>query len=145
NFFNPKAGLTYKINNQSQAYFSYARANREPNRTDYENGNPKPEKLNDFEMGWRFASQKLSLNVNGYYMRYKDQLVLTGALNDVGAAIRENSGDSYRLGLEIDGTWQFAKKWQINPSVTLSSNKNSDYKAQINGEMVNLGDTNISF
>ena len=145
NFFNPKAGLTYKINNQSQAYFSYARANREPNRTDYENGSPKPEKLNDFEMGWRFASPKLSLNVNGYYMRYKDQLVLTGALNDVGAAIRENSGDSYRLGLEIDGTWQFAKKWQINPSVTLSSNKNIDYKAQIDGEVVNLGNTNISF
>lgn len=145
NFFNPKAGLTYKINPNNQTYFSYARAHREPNRTDYENGNPKPEKLNDFEIGWRYASEKLSLNVNGYYMLYKDQLVLTGALNDVGAAIRENSGDSYRLGLEIDGTWQFAKKWQINPSVTLSSNKNSDYKAQINGEMVNLGDTNISF
>lgn len=144
-FFNPKAGLTYKIDLNSQAYFSYARAHREPNRTDYENGNPKPEKLNDFEIGWRYASEKLSLNVNGYYMLYKDQLVLTGALNDVGSAIRENSGDSYRLGLEIDGMWRFAKKWQINPSVTFSSNKNVDYKAQINGEMKNLGNTNISF
>lgn len=145
NFFNPKAGLTYKINPNSQAYFSYARAHREPNRTDYESGNPKPEQLNDFELGYRFGSQKLSVNINGYYMLYKDQLVLTGAMNDVGAAIRENSGNSYRLGLEIDGMWRFAEKWQINPSITLSSNKNVDYKAQIDGEMVNLGNTNISF
>lgn len=145
NFFNPKAGLTYNINPNSQAYFSYARAHREPNRTDYESGNPKPEQLNDFELGYRFGSEKLALNINGYYMLYKDQLVLTGALNDVGAAIRENSGNSYRLGIEIDGTWRFADKWQINPSVTLSSNKNVDYKAQINGELVDLGNTNISF
>lgn len=145
NFLNPKAGITYKINDISSAYFSYARATREPNRTDYENGNPKPEKLNDFELGWRYASEKLAVNVNGYYMMYKDQLVLTGALNDVGAAMRENSGDSYRLGLEVDGTWQFAPKWLLNPSVTLSTNKNTDYKAEINGSLVNLGNTNISF
>src|SRR5690554_7091944 len=81
NFFNPKAGLTYKIDQSSQAYFSYARANREPNRVDYESGNPKPEQLDDFELGWRYGSEKLSLNINGYYMLYKDQLVLTGALD----------------------------------------------------------------
>ncbi|WCM43511.1 TonB-dependent receptor [Flavobacterium sp. CBA20B-1] len=145
NFFNPKAGITYKMNDSSSAYFSYARANREPNRSDYENGNPRPEKLNDFELGWRYASQKLAVNVNGYYMLYKDQLVLTGALNDVGAALRENSGNSYRLGIEIDGSWQFAPKWLINPNITLSSNKNIDYKAQIDGSLVHLGNTNISF
>lgn len=145
NFFNPKAGLTYKIDRNNQAYFSFARAHREPNRTDYENGSPKPEQLNDFELGYRFGSEKLSVNINGYYMLYKDQLVLTGALSDVGAGIRENSGNSYRLGIEIDGTWNFLPEWQINPSVTFSSNKNVDYKAQINGEMVNLGNTNISF
>lgn len=145
NFFNPKAGITYKIDDASSAYFSYARANREPNRNDYENGNPRPEKLNDFELGWRYASQKLAVNVNGYYMLYKDQLVLTGALNDVGAALRENSGNSYRLGIEIDGSWQFAPKWLINPNVTLSSNKNTDYKAEIDGSLVHLGNTNISF
>lgn len=145
NFFNPKAGITYKINNKQNSYFSYARANREPNRTDYENGNPRPEKLNDFELGWRYNNSNISVNVNAYYMHYKDQLVLTGALNDVGAALRENSGNSYRLGLEFDGTWRFLPKWQINPSVTISSNKNIDFKSQINGTMVNLGNTNISF
>jgi len=60
-FFNPKAGLTYTLNSNENLYFSYARANREPNRTDYENGNPRPEKLNDFELGWRFATSKHSL------------------------------------------------------------------------------------
>ena len=145
NFFNPKAGITYKIDDASSAYFSYARAHREPNRNDYENGNPRPEKLNDFELGWRYASEKLAVNINGYYMLYKDQLVLTGALNDVGAALRENSGNSYRLGIEIDGSWQFAPKWLINPNVTLSSNKNIDYKTEIDGSLVNLGNTNISF
>lgn len=145
NFFNPKAGLTYKIDPKSLAYFSFARAHREPNRTDYESGNPKPEQLNDFEMGWRYSTEKLIVNINGYYMLYKDQLVLTGSLNDVGAAVRENSGKSYRLGIEIDGMWRFANKWQINPSVTLSSNKNVDYKTQINGKLVNLDNTNISF
>lgn len=62
-------------------YVSYARAQREPNRNDYEEGNPKPEKLNDFELGWRYASGNVKLNTNAYYMRYKDQLVLTGGLN----------------------------------------------------------------
>ena len=59
NFFNPKAGVTYELNKMNSLYFSYARANSEPNRTDYENGSPKPEKLNDFELGWRYLSDKI--------------------------------------------------------------------------------------
>src|SRR5690606_15330152 len=99
-FFNPKAGITYYVNDTQSLYFSYARANREPNRDDYENGNPKPETLNDFELGWRLNKENFKLILNGYYMRYQNQLVLPGALNDVGAPVRENSGDSYRLGIE---------------------------------------------
>ena len=105
NFFNPKAGLTYTLNNQNNIYFSYARANREPRRDDYENGSSKPETLNDFELGWRYTTVKTRMSINGYYMRYKDQLVLTGALNDVGAPVYTNSGDSYRLGIEADATF----------------------------------------
>jgi iron complex outermembrane receptor protein len=71
NFFNPKAGLNYNFNAKNALYLSYARANREPNRTDYEGGNTKPEKLNDFELGWRFASNKVQFNSNVYYMAYK--------------------------------------------------------------------------
>lgn len=144
-FFNPKAGLTFMVNDNNNLYFSYARANREPRRDDYENGSFKPEKLNDFELGWRFASSNTSLNVNGYYMRYKNQLVLTGALNDVGAPVYTNSGDSYRLGLEIDATVYISDKFIIRPNLALSSNKNIDFYSEVDGTLQNLGDTNIAF
>lgn len=144
-FFNPKAGITYVVNDENNIYFSYARANREPNRSDYESGNPKPEKLNDFELGWRYNSPKTKLNVNGYYMRYKDQLVLTGALNDVGAPIRQNSGESYRLGLEIDATLFVAEKWIFRPNITVSANKNEDFVFQRDGVLEKLGNTDIAF
>lgn len=144
-FFNPKAGLNYALNTKSTLYFSYARANREPNRDDYENGSPKPERLDDFELGWRYVSEKMKWNVNGYYMKYHDQLVLTGALNDVGSPVRENSGNSYRLGIEIDGTLQLSKKWIIQPNVTLSQSKNQDFYFNRDGVLQNLGDTNIAF
>jgi len=145
NFFNPKAGVTYKLNDINSLYFSYARANREPNRTDYENGSPKPEKLNDFELGWRYLSDKIKLNANGYYMKYQDQLVLTGELNDVGAPIRTNSGDSYRVGIELDATIQLSEKWLLQPNVTLSQNKNKDFYFTRDGVLQNLGDTKIAF
>ncbi|MWB95676.1 TonB-dependent receptor [Flavobacterium sp. GA093] len=145
NFFNPKAGLNYELNQQNTLYFSYARANREPNRTDYEGGNVKPEKLNDFELGWRFNTEKFQLNTNFYYMGYKDQLVLTGELNDVGAPLRANSGDSYRLGLEIDATIQLSEKWFLQPNITLSQNKNEDFYFTRDGVLTNLGETTIAF
>ena len=125
-FFNPKAGLNYEINEKNTLYFSYARANREPNRTDYEGGNVKPEKLNDFELGWRFNSEKFQLNSNFYYMGYKDQLILTGRLDDVGAPIRANTEKSYRLGFEVDATIKLSDKFLLRPNFTLSSNKNVD-------------------
>ncbi|WP_281337087.1 TonB-dependent receptor [Flavobacterium eburneipallidum] len=145
NFFNPKAGLTFDINPNNALYFSYARANREPNRTDYEGGNVKPEKLNDFELGWRYKSAKFQVNSNLYYMKYKDQLVLTGGLNDVGSPIRTNSGDSYRLGLELDATWKISEQWFLQPNITLSQNKNKDFYFARDGVLQNLGETNIAF
>ncbi|TRX38568.1 TonB-dependent receptor [Flavobacterium sp. ZT3R18] len=145
NFFNPKAGVTYELNEINSLYFSYARANREPNRTDYENGSPKPEKLNDFELGWRYLSDKIKLNANAYYMKYQDQLVLTGELNDVGSTIRTNSGDSYRLGVELDATLQLSEKWVLQPNVTLSQNKNNDFYFTRDGVLQNLGNTNIAY
>ncbi|MEP6803547.1 MAG: TonB-dependent receptor, partial [Flavobacterium sp.] len=126
NFFNPKAGLNYEINQKNTLYFSYARANREPNRTDYEGGNVKPEKLNDFELGWRLNSEKFQLTSNFYYMAYKDQLILTGTLDDVGAPIRSNTDKSYRLGFEVDATIKLSDKFILRPNFTLSSNKNVD-------------------
>jgi iron complex outermembrane receptor protein len=146
NFFNPKAGLTFDVNEKNALYFSYARANREPNRTDYEGGSGvRPEKLNDYELGWRLKSKTIQVNSNLYYMKYKDQLVLTGELDDVGSPIRKNSGDSYRFGLEVDAKIQFAEKWSISPNFTLSSNKNVDFVSDASGSLENLGNTNIAY
>ncbi|GGE98330.1 TonB-dependent receptor [Flavobacterium limi] len=140
-FFNPKAGLNFEINQKNTLYFSYARANREPNRTDYEGGNVKPEKLNDFELGWRFNSEKFQLNSNLYYMRYKDQLILTGTLDDVGNPIRSNTDKSYRLGLEVDATIKLSDKFIVRPNFTVSSNKNVD----LDVEGQNYGTTDIAY
>ncbi|MEM8999390.1 MAG: TonB-dependent receptor [Bacteroidota bacterium] len=144
-FFNPKAGVTFDLNRNHNFYFSYARANREPNRNDYENGNPKSERLNDFELGWRYVSPEIQVNTNVYYMRYKDQLVLTGALNDVGAPLRANVGDSYRLGLEVDANIRLNRKLQWSPNIALSDNRNIDFIFQRDGVLQNLGNTNIAY
>ncbi|SDK87852.1 iron complex outermembrane recepter protein [Salinimicrobium catena] len=144
-FFNPKAGMTYEISDANQLYFSFARAHREPNRSDYENGNPEPEELNDYELGWRFKTQAVQINTNLYYMDYQNQLVLTGELNDVGAPIRRNSGSSYRAGLEVDAAVKFSDKFTWRPNVAISRNKNDEWFANWDGELRSFGKTDISY
>lgn len=146
-FFNPKFGLTYNLNANNNLYASFAVANREPNRNDFENGVSTPETLNDLELGWRLNNGKVKLNTNIYYMDYKNQLVLTGALDDVGAPVRETSGSSYRLGLEIDADIRFSDKFSWKPNAAFSTNKNRDFfvtrDGNTNPEL--LGNTDISF
>jgi iron complex outermembrane receptor protein len=145
-FFNPKAGITFELNPNNNLYFSYARANREPNRTDFEsNKSIEPEQLNDFELGWRYKKNNLSLNANAYYMLYNEQLVLSGQLDDVGNPIRTNSGESYRLGLELEAVIPVFSKLTLQPNATLSSNKNKETIISYDGELVNLGKTKIAF
>ena len=145
-FFNPKVGVSYQLASNSSLYASYARANREPSRSDFEsNPDVKPEQLNDFEMGWRYNKKGVMLNVNSYYMQYNEQLILTGALDDVGAPVRTNSGDSYRVGLEIEAAFSLSDVFIIQPVLTLSSNKNKQTYSQVDGVLKDFGTTNISF
>lgn len=144
-FFNPKAGLSFQFNQNNQFYFSYGRAHREPTRNDFEEGINTPEKLDDFELGWRFSSEKVNINTNFFYMDYKDQLVLTGELNDVGTPLRTTSGESYRLGVEVEADIRLTSKLRWMPNFALSQNKNRNFFASIDGELVDLGTTNISF
>lgn len=143
-FFNPKMGVTYSINGQNNLYASYARGNKEPIRDDFEYATttPKPEKLDDFELGWRFDNDKVKLQTNAYYMGYKDQLVLTGALTDVGDFIRANSGESYRLGIEIDAGIVLHKNLQWHPNLAFSKNTNIDF---YDASSDNFSDTAISY
>ena len=145
-FFNPKAGLNYDINQKNKIYFSLSKAHREPTRSDFENNiNIQPEELIDYELGWKYNAEKFFFNSNLYYMGYKNQLVLTGALDDVGSPIRENSGKSYRTGIEIESLYKATNKLNISANISLSENKNVDYKTNYNGVITDWGDTDISF
>jgi iron complex outermembrane receptor protein len=145
NFFNPKFGFTYNINEDNNLYASFAVANREPNRNDFENGVSTAETLFDYEFGWRLKSENVKLNTNIYYMDYDNQLVLTGAIDDVGQPIRATSGSSYRLGLEIDAEIRLSDKFSVRPNVAFSQNKNRDFFSTINGTLQDLGNTDITF
>lgn len=126
-FVNPKLGLTYNISDRSRIFLSAAVSNREPNRSVYRDADPgqviKAEKLLDFELGTRYAAPKVQLESNIYYMVYKDQLVLTGKINNVGAAIMTNVPDSYRLGWETAFAWETDYRFVITGNMTLSMNK----------------------
>lgn len=146
NFFNPKIGLSYKLNSNSLIYASYARANREPNRTDFEsNSEIKPERLNDIEIGWRYRDENILLNLNSYFMIYDEQLILTGEIDDVGNPIRTNSGSSSRIGIEIENSIKLSDLFSLQTNVTLSSNKNKNIFSMVDGKLFNYGKTNISF
>ena len=145
-FFNPKFGFSYTFNPNEMFYFSYSRANREPSRSDYEsNPNIKAEQLNDFELGWRYRKDGIKLNLNSYYMLYNEQLVLTGALDDIGTPIRANSGSSYRFGLEADAKIRLSNFFTINSNFTVSTNKNKQILSSFDGNIFDFGKTNISF
>lgn len=145
-FFNPKLGFTYSINKNNSLYISYAKANKEPNREDYKNGKEvKHESLDDYEFGWRLKNNTVQLNTNLYYMPYKNQLIQTGGLNDVGEYLRENVKNSYRFGLEIDANIKISNQFSVNQNLTLSSNKIKDFIIDRDGTVTNIGTTNIAF
>ena len=146
-FFNPKLGFTYTLNPANSLYVSYARANKEPNRNDFESNavDVQHEELNDFELGWRHESDRLRLNANVYYMQYNNQLVLSGALDNVGEYLRENVDKSYRLGLELDASIILTEQLSLVSNFALSKNKIQDLTINRDGAVQNLNDTNIAF
>ena len=145
NFFNPKFGLFYNLNENNNLFFSFARAHREPTRTDYANGNPNEEKLDDFELGWKFKSYNLVLSLNAFYMIYEDQLVLTGQRDINGYEIRRNIGESYRVGIEFDSNIKLTNKLNIETNLSLSENKNKDFYSTFDGELKKYGNTDLAY
>jgi iron complex outermembrane recepter protein len=135
NFFNPKFGITYQTSDEQQWYASYAVGNREPVRDDFIDApagvNPKHETLRNVEAGWRFRKNNLILNVNYYLMNYKNQLVPTGKLNDVGALVRTNVDESYRTGVELEGSVRLSSKVHWNANLTFSQNRIKNFEEVI--------------
>ncbi len=130
-FFNPKAGLNWQMNEHNRFYASFAVAQKEPTRNNYNDGplvkHPTSEKLYDWEAGYELRSGRLAAGVNLYYMKYKDQLVLNGKINEIGELMAENVPDSYRMGVELMAGYRFTDwlRWDVN--ATLSRNRIKDY------------------
>ncbi|MBL0270275.1 MAG: TonB-dependent receptor plug domain-containing protein [Chitinophagaceae bacterium] len=124
-FFNPKAGVVYRKNGW-KAYLSYSIAGKEPNRDDFEAGNnrqPLAERLYDTELGIEQTKNKYNWSLTLFHMQYKNQLVLTGMINDVGAYTRTNIPKSYRAGIELQGAAHFCKWFNAAGNLALSRNK----------------------
>lgn len=130
-FFNPKGGVMMQLENNSRLFASVAVGHREPNRADFIDGRgntPSPEQMTDFEAGYQVSRKKWTLEANAYFMNYKNQLVLTGALNDVGTPLRINVPNSYRAGIELMGNAVIIpNKLKFQLALTLSQNRIKHY------------------
>ncbi|NNF22035.1 MAG: TonB-dependent receptor [Saprospiraceae bacterium] len=134
-FINPKAGLTYRFDKNRQLFFSYAKGEREPVRSDFidaiGSSIPKSETLHDFEAGFKSVHSSMTLAVDAYYMLYKNQLVVTGAVNDVGAPVRTNVDNSYRAGVEFSLAHQASEKFDYSLITSLSHNRIREFDERI--------------
>lgn len=156
-FFNPKVGISWQINRYSRLFGSFSVAHKEPTRNNYTDGklfdHPKSERLIDYELGYTYANSWLNLGANLYYMDYKDQLVLTGELNEIGEPLAANMPDSYRMGVELMAgiRTNFGLSWDIN--ATWSKNRIQNFtetlyeNEDVSGAHweINHGDTPIAF
>jgi iron complex outermembrane receptor protein len=131
-FFNPKAGINYRINDHQRTYFVAGISNREPTKSDIKdaignNDTVKAETMLDLELGYQIAHNRLAFNVNLYAMLYKDQLTPSGDLSSSGYALMENVDKSYRIGIELEGGYEFTEWFRMDANLTLSQNKVLDY------------------
>lgn len=161
NFFNPKFGLTYKLNKQNDVYASYSISNREPNRNNYterakNEKQPTFETLYDTEAGYRFQSTVFSAEANMYYMKYRNQLILTGKISEIGELLTTNIPDSYRAGIELTAGVKINNWLQWDGNVTLSQNKIQNFTEEdvdvydaewnwIDSQDNHLGKTDIAY
>lgn len=164
NFFNPKFGSVFKITNNQEVFASFGVGNREPSRADIKDAmkygsksTPKSERLYDYEVGYSFKQPIFALNFNLYYMDYRDQLVLTGKLSDVGYPLMTNVANSYRAGVEVNAGIKPLNWLRWNVNTTFSQNRIKKFVEYIDvydnstdwnplaQKKTKLGDTPISF
>ncbi len=145
-FFNPRAGFSWRMNQTSRIYASAALGHREPGRSDIKelilDANKassagaasrgvdiRPEKMLDIEAGYEYSNENVALSANIYLMEYWDMLLETGKLSSVGYAIKENVPRSWRRGIELAARWNTSEWLQIGGNITLSTNKIRNYTA----------------
>ena len=161
-FFNPKGGVFFELDDRQNIYLSYAVAHREPSRSNFKDARPgeipRPERLDNIETGYDLRTRNVSLNANVFYMKYRDQLVLTGDINDVGNAIMTNVPESYRTGVELMAGIKISPQLELGFNLALSENRILDFTEYVDnwdywGDPENeplqlvshLGNTEIAF
>ena len=154
-FFNPKLGLNYEINDNHRLFASFSIANREPNRSNYidivEGKIPTSERLYDYELTYKLTQANFLFEANLFYMNYKDQLVLTGGVNDVGSALMMNVDKSYRAGIELSAAVNITKDFSWKGNLSLSENKIKNFTEGVENwdeggnTLFDLGKTDIAF
>ena len=160
-FFNPKAGVNYTFAKYNSLFASFAVAQREPTRDDFVNARkdpdgkplyPLPEKMFDYEIGYKLQHKYVNFGLNLYYMDYDNQLVLTGQQNmDTYDALYENVKDSYRRGVELDVAVKPLDWFSFGGNVTLSQNRIKNYDEYVYNDdtwsldTLHLGTTTISY
>ena len=157
NFVNPKAGLSWQINSKSRLFGSVSVAHKEPTRNNYTDGKlherPREERLTDYEVGYTYNNGTLHAGLNLYYMSYKDQLVLTGELNEIGEPLAANIPRSYRAGIEVMAGAKLPLGFSWEANATISRNRIKDFTETLyenedaDGErwIIKHGDTPIAF
>ena len=154
-FFNPKAGLSWQIDRNSRLFASVAVAHKEPTRNNYTDGKlherPTAERLIDYELGYTFGNRWLHAGANIYFMDYKDQLVLTGELNEIGEPLAANIPDSYRAGIELTTGITLPCGFSWNANATFSRNRIKEFTEVLYDDNtyerweINHGETRLSF
>ena len=155
-FFNPRAGVSYTLAERNNFYLSFAVAQKEPTRSDFtdrykfaaDDTYPSSEKLYDWELGYQYTAPRLSLGVNLYYMKYKDQLVPTGMVNDDSNALNTNVPDSYRRGVELSASWRATGWFTVGANATFSQNRIENYVDALKDSPTygkELGDMTIAY
>lgn len=155
-FFNPKAGFMYRFRHAAQLYASLNVGHREPNRSDFTDRKPGtplplPEQMFDWEAGYRVSRSKWLFRSNLYFMDYRNQLVLTGAVNDVGTPLRQNVARSYRAGIELEAARSLGSRFNIAGNLSLSQNRIRNFSEYVSNydnystEVISYGLTPIAF
>ncbi len=156
NFFNPRVGVNYAFKERHKLFASFAIAQKEPTRSDFtdrymfakDQTQPKSELLYDYELGYDYTSPVVSLAANLYYMKYRNQLIPTGMVNDSSDALNVNVPDSYRLGVELTAAVRPTRWFTLGGSATFSRNKILDYVDMLADSPTygeNLGDMTIAY
>jgi len=138
NFFNPKGGFSVACGKCGTFYGSLAVGHKEPSRSDIKEAiksgrgdEIRPETMFDWELGWNFGKGIWAASANVYLMEYRDQLLETGLISEVGYTIKENVDRSYRRGIELCAAAQPLKWLKFDGNATFSTNKILGYHTYV--------------